>query len=301
VAGLLTHAVVYAVVNGLLVLLWVLLGFGTWSDLREVVQDPSTARTLEFWPIWPILLWGAALLIHAGVVVSYGLFGRKARKRRREMVANAAEHIQRHKADHRAERESRRPSRRRAGTDRQWVVVMFTDIARSTPLAESLGDDAWAEMLLEHRRLVRSCVRSHDGEEVGTQGDGFLVRFTEPDAAVGCAVTLQQELENERGEGPYTPSIRVGIHAGEAVHNEEDVVGRVVNLASRVVDAAEPNEILVTEPVADHLTTGVTLSDRGLKELKGITQPRHLLAVEWRQDDAGLIVLSEDDAAPAPE
>ncbi len=78
------------------------------------------------------------------------------------------------------------------------------------------------------------------------------------------------------------PELRVGIHAGEAVADDNDLVGRVINLAARVNDAADPGEILVTEPAADHLSPGVALIDRGLLPLKGIVQPRHLLAVAWR-------------------
>src|SRR5207244_8120990 len=82
----------------------------------------------------------------------------------------------------------------------------------------------------------------------------------------------------------FVPELRVGIHAGEAVADDNDLVGRVINLAARVTDAAAPGEILVTEPVADHLSPGVGLMDRGLRPLKGFAQPRHLLAVAWQSD-----------------
>ncbi len=179
------------------------------------------------------------------------------------------------------------PASSPAGTGeagRQWTAVMFTDIDDSTPLTEALGDDAWARLLVEHRQMVRRCVRDHGGHEVGTQGDGFLIRFDDPDAAVRCAMALQRHLaELQDGEG-VVPSVRIGIHAGEVVHaaHEDDLVGRVINLAARVTDVAGPGEILVTEPVADHLTIDVKLVDRGLAQLKGFDRPRHLLAVVWR-------------------
>lgn len=318
-AGLLNHFIIYVVVCGLAIVGWVVAGEGTWAELGEIARDPSLARVYGFWMIWPILLWGGALLIHAGAVISFGLFGRKARRRRRERARKVHESMKRAKRERRnrpprhpgpkwaqwlpdgvqvivtekgAKDDNQQPA---AGgstpVGRHWVVVMFTDIARSTPLAESLGDDAWAEMLLEHRKVVRTCIGKHEGTEVGTQGDGFLVRFEVPDQAVWCAIELQQCLDDARSSGGFTPSVRVGIHAGEAMYNEEDVVGRVVNLASRVVDAAEPNEILLTEPVADHLERPVALGDRGLKELKGISQARHLLAVNWRNPE---VIVLED-------
>jgi class 3 adenylate cyclase len=176
---------------------------------------------------------------------------------------------------------------------RQWVAVMFTDLVGSTGLAESLGDSTWHEMLTSHRQLVRQCVTDHHGAEVGTQGDGFLVRFETPDAAVACATFLQRSMSDTRVAGAFVPELRIGIHAGEALADDNDLVGRVINLASRVTDAAGPGEILITEPVADHLSPGVALTDRGLKPLKGFAQPRHLLAVVWHPTDETIVLTTE--------
>jgi class 3 adenylate cyclase len=176
---------------------------------------------------------------------------------------------------------------------REWVAVMFTDLVGSTGLAESLGDTTWHEVLADHRALVRTCIDEHDGSEVGTQGDGFLVRFPTPDTAVACAIALHRHMYDTRAGGSFVPELRVGIHAGEAVADDNDLVGRVINLAARVTDAAAPGEILVTEPVADHLTPGIALADRGLKPLKGFAQPRHLLAVMWHPTDETIVLTTE--------
>jgi class 3 adenylate cyclase len=105
-------------------------------------------------------------------------------------------------------------------------------------------------------------------------------------------------MNDSRRQGALVPELRVGIHAGEAVAEDNDLVGRVINLAARVTDAAEPGEILITEPVADHLSPGVPLVDRGLRPLKGFAQPRHLLAVAWQPTDETIVLTSEleDDA-----
>jgi class 3 adenylate cyclase len=187
---------------------------------------------------------------------------------------------------------------RAAAGGRRWVAVMFTDIVGSTDLTETLGDETWMKLLGEHRSMVRACLVEHRGTEVGTQGDGFLVRFDTPGDAVACATRIQHTLAEGRRTGTFAVHVRIGIHAGEAVEGDGDLIGRVINLASRVTAAAEPGEILVTEPVADHLPPGIVLLDRGLKPLKGIAQPRHLLAVAWgEQDEAGAdptILLDEE-------
>jgi adenylate cyclase len=130
---------------------------------------------------------------------------------------------------------------------------------------------------------VRSCFRSCGGVEVGTQGDGCLARFSSPVDAVQCAVDIQRQLRDVTEDADGFPlQVRIGVHAGDAVDDGEgDIIGRVVNLASRVTSEAQPGEILVTEPVADHVDKDTKLEDRGLVMMRGIAQPRHLLAVSW--------------------
>ena len=169
------------------------------------------------------------------------------------------------------------------GIDREVVVPrgMFTDLANSTSLTEALRDAEWSRFLARHRATLRAAFQDRGGVEVGSQGDGLLARFASPADAVLCAVDIQRKIDELREGGGLVPRLRIGIHAGEAVEGEGDIVGRVVNLAARVTGEAAPGEILVTEPVADELAGRIELQDRGLRPLKGVQQPRHLLAVLW--------------------
>jgi class 3 adenylate cyclase len=246
--------------------------------------------------VWVLLGYGAVIVIHLGVVLAVGLFGGRARRRRKELAREAHKaarelHRQAHAAKQaRREQRSRGPGQRRTqtprptGPERKWVTVMFTDIANSTGLTEDLGDDEWSRILSAHRELVRNLFIGHGGEVVGTQGDGCLGRFPTPAEAVLCAVELQREIAQTRSDTHFPMQIRIGIHAGEAVEDDGDLVGRVVNVAARVTAETKPGEILVTEPVADYLGGQLRFEDRGLRELRGLTQPRHLLAVRWDED-----------------
>jgi len=251
--------------------------------------------------VWVLLGCAAALTIHLGIVLALGLFGGKARRRRREFArearrAAAEMHRQAHAAKA-ARRQERWDARGRgvpgqasvaapkpSGPERKWVTVMFTDIANSTGLTEDLGDDEWSRILSGHRELVRNLFVAHGGEVVGTQGDGCLGRFPTPAEAVLCAVEVQKEIAQTREDTHFPLQIRIGVHAGEAVEDDGDLVGRVVNVAARVTAETNPGEILVTEPVADYLGGQLRFEDRGLRELRGLTQPRHLLAVRWDED-----------------
>jgi class 3 adenylate cyclase len=270
--------------SGVCVGVW-LLTTGSVDKLNKVAQDPTLWKTFHFWPVWVVLACSAVLTVHLGVVLALLLFGRRARRRRKEMAREAAKAArQLHRQAHEARRSSRQESRKPAGPERKWVTVMFTDIANSTRITESLGDDEWSRVLTAHRELVRNEFKAHGGEVVGTQGDGCLGRFPTPAEAVLCAIEVQRQLAHTRADTDFPMHVRIGIHAGEAVEDDGDLVGRVVNVAARVPGETAPGEILVTEPVADYIGGQLRFEDRGLKELRGLAQPRHVLAVRWDED-----------------
>ena len=251
-----SHALIYLSVCSSVSLVWVLLTAGTVDDLKDYARTPGDALTVSFWPVWIWLLWGTVLAMHGAVMIGRLLPNRGRRRRRAER------------------------RRRVQITGRRHVVAMFTDLSGSTTANERMGDDAWAALVADHRRVVRAVTAAHGGKEVGTQGDGFFVRFYERGPARDCAIDLQERCKVERDNGSELPPVRIGIHQGEAVHEHDDVLGQVVNVAARLLEVAAPHEILVTEPVADGVPAE-RLVDRGLANLKGMAQPRHVLSLRW--------------------
>jgi class 3 adenylate cyclase len=291
VQGFVIHLFASVAVCGFLVATWALTT-GSFSEVSDIARDPTLASSLGFWPIWVILGAAAALLVHLGFVVA-GLFGNRARRRRRR-AARQAQRAGKEVGDALAEmlrslaarRRERKPAAAQ-GPVKRWVAVMFSDIVDSTRIAEEVGDEEWIGVVARYREFVRAAFASRGGEEVGTQGDGFLAQFPSPADAVLCAIDIQRDVEGVAAAG-LGLQLRIGVHAGEAVHDDGDLIGRVVNLAARVTGEAEPGEILVTEPVADYVGGRLQLQDRGLRDLRGVPQPRHLLAVVWSDsEDAG--------------
>jgi class 3 adenylate cyclase len=297
---LFSHILIFAAVNGFLVAVWLLMAGGTQADLQALMESPTEAVSIGFWPIWPILVWGLLVVIHAAIVLPNALVGPSAIKRRRSAAKGAAvgaKEIAKEVVaaiDGAHERRMRREARKDArharsasaakappAPERKWVTVMFCDIADSTSHNERLGDDEWHRVLAHIRGVVRAALTQRGGSEVGTQGDGMLARFNSPADAVLCGIDVQGELNSAREASDFVPEVRIGVHAGEAVEEDGDLIGRVINLASRVTDEATPGEILITEPVADQLVGKLELEDKGLRPLKGHQQPRHLLAVKW--------------------
>ena len=306
---LIQHLFIYIAVNAFLVAIWVLIAGGSPDKLQAVIETPGDAVSIGFWPVFPILGWGLVLVIHAGFAISNALFGDPAKKRRKRLAKDlqkggkdlAKEVMSAIDKAHerRISRDARRTARparsaapaapagrppRPSTPSRRWVTVMFCDVAESTSHNERLGDEEWHRVLNHIRAVARSALAQRGGSEVGTQGDGMLARFESPADAVLCGIDIQSELGQARATSDFVPEVRIGVHAGDAVEEDGDLVGRVINLASRVTDQANPGEILVTEPVADQLVGKMELEDKGLRELKGLAQPRHLLAVRWTDD-----------------
>jgi hypothetical protein len=155
---------------------------------------------------------------------------------------------------------------------------MFTDIVGYTLLAQATA----MRLLEEHRRLLRPAFARHEGHEVKTIGDAFLVEFASAINAVRCAVEIQRSI-SEQNTGKTTERIqaRIGIDVGEVVHSESDVFGYAVNVASRIVSIAEPSGICISKQVYDFIwnEVDVQIVKLGPVELRNVKVPTEVYRV----------------------
>ncbi|HEY7732740.1 MAG TPA: adenylate/guanylate cyclase domain-containing protein [Gaiellaceae bacterium] len=155
--------------------------------------------------------------------------------------------------------------------DRVLTTLMFTDVVGSTELAASLGDRRWAEVLEDHRALLRREVERFGGREVDIVGDGSLARFDAPTRAIQCAMAARDAV---RALGI---DLRAGIHTGECEQLGAALGGIHVHVGARVAAQAGTGEIVVSSTVRD-LVDGSTIAfeDRGTVELKGVPGRKQL-------------------------
>jgi len=125
------------------------------------------------------------------------------------------------------------------------AVIMFTDVANSTEIANAVGDRDWAVAMGRQLDLRASAISTHEGALVKTLGDGSMASFGAASNALRAAVAIQTAAA-ESNDGPKL-KLRVGIHAGDLIKTEGDFFGTVVNKASRITGLAQPNEILVSD------------------------------------------------------
>ncbi len=131
------------------------------------------------------------------------------------------------------------------------ATVMFTDMVGYSELTQR--DESGALRLLnEHRRIVRPLLAEHGGREVKTIGDAFMVEFSDSLSAVRCALAIQsRHAERNRDPSVAEVTIRIGLHAGEVIHQEGDLFGDTVNIASRIEPLSPPGGICLSAPVYD--------------------------------------------------
>ena len=160
--------------------------------------------------------------------------------------------------------------------ERFLATILFVDIVGSTEAATRMGDGAWTEFLHEFQQRAQGELERANGRKIKDTGDGFLAVFDGPAAATSCAVAVRAAA-NRSGV-----SIRAGIHVGEVESSGEDIRGVAVHEAARVMAAAEPDQIFVSDTTSALMgaTASGRLVDRGTFTLKGIDEPRRLFSYE---------------------
>jgi pimeloyl-ACP methyl ester carboxylesterase len=159
-------------------------------------------------------------------------------------------------------------------SDRALATVLFTDIVDSTAKAAALGDRGWRALLEQHHALVRRHLVRFRGRELDNAGDGFFASFDGPARAIRCACAIAAAVRQLGLE------IRAGLHTGECELVDGKVGGIAVHIGARVAKAAKANEVLVSSTVKDLVAgSGLRFEERGLAELKGVSDPWRLYAV----------------------
>ena len=159
--------------------------------------------------------------------------------------------------------------------DRVVGTLLVTDIVNSTARALELGDGAWRDLLARHNLAVRTQLDRFRGREVATTGDGFIAIFDGAERAIRAAVEICRVASDLGLE------LRAGVHTGELELEGENVRGVAVHIAARVAALAGAGEVLASWATRELLAgSDIAFTDRGLQELKGLSEPRRIYLVD---------------------
>ena len=180
-----------------------------------------------------------------------------------------------------------------AAAERRQLTVLFMDLVGSTALAESMDPEDLRELYARYQGVCADVIRRYEGYIAQHLGDGILAYFGYPTAheddalrAVQSGLEILQQVESVTMRGKRL-HVRAGIHTGLVVvgevgggeRREQLALGEAPNIAARVQSEAEPDTILITEATSRLMAGHVSLEDRGLRALKGISPPVHLFRV----------------------
>ena len=152
---------------------------------------------------------------------------------------------------------------------RQLAAIMFTDIVGYTALMGR--DEQKAFQLLEkNRQLQKPIIEQYNGRWIKELGDGVMASFSTVSDAVQAAINIQQAC-NSFNEF----QLRIGIHLGEVIFDNDDIFGDGVNIASRIQSIANPGSIYISEAIHNSISNKKDFQTRFVKEekLKNVKEP----------------------------
>jgi TolB-like protein/class 3 adenylate cyclase/tetratricopeptide (TPR) repeat protein len=180
---------------------------------------------------------------------------------------------------------------------RQLAAVMFVDMVGYTALMQEDEELAWSQRD-RHREVLSELIPGHQGQILQYFGDGTLSVFSSAVKAVECAIAIQLELRT----APEVP-VRIGIHTGDIVQDQDGVYGDGVNVASRVESLAPAGSVLISGKVFDEIKNHSTIaaSSLGRYRLKNVKAPVEIFTIT----NEGLAAATEEDvrsrlADPSP-
>jgi len=164
------------------------------------------------------------------------------------------------------------------------VTILFSDIENYTAMTERLGDQRMQQVLRAHNAMIRQQVAAHQGFEVKSLGDGFMLAFSSARRALQCAIAIQRAFAHANiEEADERLRVRIGLHTGEVIKESEDLYGKNVILASRIAGQACGGQILASSVLKSVMESGGDIEfGEGMDVcLKGLAGTNRLHEVLW--------------------
>jgi len=177
---------------------------------------------------------------------------------------------------------------------RQLAAIMFTDIVGYTALMGKDEHKAFT-LLNKNRQLQKSFIEAFNGRWIKELGDGVMASFNTVSDAVHAAIKIQEACKEANDF-----QLRIGIHQGEVVFENDDVFGDAVNIAARIQAAANPGCIFISETVNHNISNKKDIKTQFIREevLKNVSLPVKMYQVIFAGSE---IIVPEKPAAAVIE
>ena len=161
------------------------------------------------------------------------------------------------------------------------MTFLFCDLKDFTAYADREGDEAAVRVI---DRFADTVVRQRGPGFRFTKalGDGFMLVYGDAQAAVAAGGRVVDAMR-----GIDTPGVHASVHSGEALVREGDYFGSAVNLAARLLLAAERDELVATRPVVEETGSTFTWDPAGTQPCEGDGRPVDLFRLRGSKLRAG--------------
>ncbi len=179
-----------------------------------------------------------------------------------------------------------------AASDTIYQTILFADIAGSTLLYDKLGDVRALSLVTSCIELMNTAVKTNKGKVVKTIGDEVMGRFDTPDAAAMAAVSLQEMIFSNAELTKYNIQLRIGLHHGSVIEEEDDIFGDAVNVAARMAGQAKGGQIITSQFTLDMLKKERAATARLVDKtrVKGKHQVMDIYELSWGQPEELTII-----------
>ncbi len=163
------------------------------------------------------------------------------------------------------------------------VGIVFVDVSKFTEYTAEEGDDAAKVLLRRLDGAVAKSIKPVRGEVVKKLGDGYLLAFPTGSQAVRGAASLRERVRRSRGSHNEFPlRLRIAVHVGEPLVEQDDLLGHDVNITARLLDCAEPDEIVATEAAkeaAEKRLKKISFGNERVVKIRGLAGKLHIYTV----------------------
>lgn len=162
-------------------------------------------------------------------------------------------------------------------------TILFADIANSTRLYDQLGNELARSLIALCLDLLMSQTKKRRGKVVKTIGDEIMSTFSFPDQAVSAAILMHEEVKANKTLAAHHVQMRIGLHHGPVIEDNNDIFGDAVNIAARMVGQAKAGQIITNSLTLDLLDVRHQSKARLLDQtrVKGKSQPIDLYELSW--------------------
>ena len=152
--------------------------------------------------------------------------------------------------------------------ERKLAAIMFTDIAGYTALSAK-DSKKTSELLKTQRDILKPIVEKHGGSWMKEIGDGLLLTFDSATSAVECSIIIQEATKDIEDL-----NLRIGIHEGEVIKQDGDVIGDDVNVASRIEPFSAVGGVAISHKIQQAISSNQDFETKyiGKPKLKGVSQ-----------------------------